>query len=314
MDVRQVVTDRIIALLEKGGNVFRERWTRGASRGVPRNGKTAAAYHGANVLLLWDAAIEQGYASNVWLTYKQAASLGAQVRKGERAVMCAHFERKAGKMQEGDGVASVPDGEEEGEAEEAPRGGFLVARPFWVFNVAQIDGLPSEVLDLCVDPVKSPNGPVEGALRLLGGCNATIRHGFEHAMYQPELDEIRLPWPKRFTSGEAYSATLLHELVHWTGHPSRLHRQFGKRFGDAAYAFEELVAELGSAFVMGHCGLVNATIEGHAAYLDSWLQVLKNDRTAIFTAARHAGAAFEFIVAKEMPLLDTAPPPVSLEE
>ena len=97
MDVRQAITDRIIAMLEKGGNVFRERWTRAASRGMPRNGKTGAPYHGANVLLLWDAAIEQGYASNVWLTYKQAAGLGAQVRKGERAVLCAHFERKVGR-------------------------------------------------------------------------------------------------------------------------------------------------------------------------------------------------------------------------
>ena len=96
-------------------------------------------------------------------------------------------------------------------------------------------------------------------------------------------------------------------LVHRTGHASRLNRQFGKRFGDAAYAFEELVAELGSAFVMGHCGLVDATIEGHAAYLDSWLQVLRDDRTAIFTAAKHAGAAFEFILAREMPSLDAAP-------
>ncbi|CAN7324100.1 ArdC family protein [Variovorax sp. LjRoot178] len=308
MDVRQVVTDRIIAMLEKGGNVFRERWTRAASRGMPRNGKTGAPYHGANVLLLWDAAIEQGYASNVWLTYKQASSLDAQVRKGERGVLCAHFERRARRGEDADGAANVQAGEEEGRAEEASRGGVLLCMPFWVFNVAQIDGLPSEVVDLCVEPVKSPSGPVENALRLLGGCDATIRHGFERAMYLPELDEIRLPWPSRFTSAEACCATSLHELVHWTGHPSRLNRQFGKRFGDAAYAFEELVAELGSAFVMGHCGLVDATIEGHAAYLDSWLQVLRNDRTAIFTAARHAGEAFEYILAREMPLLDTAPP------
>jgi antirestriction protein ArdC len=300
MDVRQVITDRIIGMLEKGGNVFRERWTRAASRGMPRNGKTGEPYHGANVLLLWDAAIEHGYASNVWLTYKQAASLGAQVRKGERAVMCAHFERKARRGQDDDGAPATRDGEEEGRAEDTARGGVLLARPFWVFNVAQIDGLPSEVIELCTEPVKSSLVPVESALRLLGGCNATIRHGFDRAMYLPELDEIRLPWPSRFTSAEACCATSLHELVHWTGHPSRLHRQFGKRFGDAAYAFEELVAEIGSAFVMGHCGLVDATIEGHAAYLDSWLQVLKNDRTAIFTAARHAGAAFEFILAREM--------------
>jgi antirestriction protein ArdC len=303
MDVRQVITDRIIGMLEKGGNVFRERWTRAASRGMPRNGKTGEPYHGANVLLLWDAAIEHGYASNVWLTYKQAASLGAQVRKGERAVMCAHFERKARRGQDDDGAPATRDGEEEGRAEDTARGGVLLARPFWVFNVAQIDGLPSEVIELCTEPVKSSLVPVESALRLLGGCNATIRHGFDRAMYLPELDEIRLPWPSRFTSAEACCATSLHELVHWTGHPSRLDRQFGKRFGDAAYAFEELVAELGSAFAMGHCGLVDATIEGHAAYLDSWLQVLKNDRTAIFTAARHAGAAFEFILAREMPSL-----------
>ncbi|CAN7775263.1 zincin-like metallopeptidase domain-containing protein [Variovorax sp. LjRoot84] len=320
MDVRRVITDRIIAMLEKGGNVFRERWTRAASRGMPRNGKTGAPYHGANVLLLWDAAIEQGYASNVWLTYKQAASMGAQVRKGERGVLCAHFERRferrARRGEDADDAANVQAGEEEGRAEEGRDegrdeglgGGVLLCMPFWVFNVAQIDGLPSEVVDLCIEPVKSPSGPVESALRLLGGCDATIRHGFERAMYLPELDEIRLPWPSRFISGEAFCATALHETVHWTGHASRLNRQFGLRFGDAAYAFEELVAELGSAFVMGHCGLVDATIEGHAAYLDSWLQVLRNDRTAIFTAARHAGEAFEYILAREMPLLDTAPP------
>ncbi|CAN7776974.1 zincin-like metallopeptidase domain-containing protein [Variovorax sp. LjRoot175] len=310
MDVRQVITDRIIAMLEKGGNVFRERWTRAASRGMPRNGKTAAPYHGANVLLLWDAAIEQGYASNVWLTYKQAASMGAQVRKGERGVMCAHFERRARRAEDAVHAADVQDGEEEGRAEAGRdaglSGGVLLCMPFWVFNVAQIDGLPCEVIDLCVDPVRSQSGPVESALRLLGGCNATIRHGYERAMYLPELDEIRLPWPRRFTSAEAYCATSLHEAVHSAGHASRLNRQFGRRFGDAAYAFEELVAELGSAFVLGHCGLVDATIEGHAAYLDSWLQVLKNDRTAIFTAARHAGEAFEYILAREMPLLDGA--------
>jgi antirestriction protein ArdC len=306
LDVRQVITDRIVGLLEKGGNVFRERWTRAASRGVPRNGKTGEPYHGANVLLLWDAAIEHGYGSNVWLTYKQASSLGAQVRRGERAVMCAHFERKSRKGQDADGAETLQDDEDEGRAEASSRGGVLLAMPFWVFNVAQIDGLPSEVVALCVPAAKPPRGPVEGALRLLGGCNATIRHGFERAMYLPELDEIRLPWPSQFTSAEACCATSLHELVHWSGHPSRLNRQFGQRFGDAAYAFEELVAELGSAFVMGHCGLVDATIECHAAYLDSWLQVLKSDRTAIFTAARHAGAAFEFILAREMPLLDTA--------
>lgn len=313
MDVRQVVTDRIVAMLEKGSNVFRERWTRAASHGVPINGKTGQPYHGANVLLLWDAAIEYGYASNVWLTYKQAGELGAHVRKGERSVMCAYFQRQQPKGQTtgatGDDRNTAPvndnaNGAQDGQEEGASRTGYLVCRPFWLFNVAQIDQLPLSVIDLCVDPPMAPRGPIEGAFRLLGGCNATIRYGFERAMYLPSLDEIRLPWPRRFTSGEAHCATALHELVHWSGAEGRLNRQFGQRFGDAAYAFEELVAELGSAFLMGHCGLVEATVEGHAAYLDAWLQVLKNDRKAIFTAARHASAAYDYIVAREMPKLD----------
>ena len=304
MDVRQVITDRIIAMLEKGGNVFQERWTRAASRGMPRNGRTGAPYHGANVLLLWDAAIEQGYASNVWLTYKQAEGLGAQVRKGERAVLCAHFERKARKSEGRDNDATSRAGSEDANADEEARSSVLICMPFWLFNVAQIDGLPAEVVDLCVNPTVAPNGPVEGAMRLLGGCDATIRYGFERAMYLPALDEIRLPWPRRFTSAEAHCATALHELVHWTGHASRLNREYGRRFGDDAYAFEELVAELGSAFLMGHCGLVEATVEGHAAYLDSWLKVLRGDRNAIFTAARHAGEAYESILTRAMAAFD----------
>lgn len=299
VDLRQIITDRIVAMLEKGVDVFRERWVRGASRGMPRNGKTGVAYRGANVLVLWDEAIEMGYGTNVWMTYKQAVSLGAHVRRGERAVMCAHFARSPSPRERSAEEEFNSPGEAPGQ--DSALRGRLLCRPFWLFNVAQIDGLPSEVFDLCTGPARAAGGPVEGALRLLGGCDPVIRHGFEHAMYLPDLDEIRLPLPARFTTGEAYCATSLHELVHWTGHPSRLNRRFGQRFGDSAYAFEELVAELGSAFVLGHCGLIDATVEGHAAYLDSWLRVLRNDRTAIFTAARHAGDAFDFIVRHAMP-------------
>lgn len=299
LDPRQAITERIVAMLEKGGCVYRDRWVRAASRGMPRNGKTGATYRGANVLILWDEAIARGYSSNTWLTYKQAASLGAQVRRGERAVMCAHFERRPARCERTCSEAADSD-MDEGVAS-APPTGRMLCRPFWLFNVAQVDGLPTAVFDARVDMAAFPGGPVEAALRLLGGCDPVIRHGYERAMYLPELDEIRLPLPARFTSGEAYCATALHELVHWTGHRRRLDREFGRRFGDSAYAFEELVAELGSAFVLGHCGLVDATIEGHAAYLESWLRVLRHDRTAIFTAARHASDAFEFILSKAMP-------------
>lgn len=309
-DLRQDVTDRIIAMLEKGGNVFRERWTRAASRGMPRNGKTGAPYHGANVLLLWDAAIEHGYASNVWLTYKQAASLGGQVRKGEKAVLCAHFERRASRQEassESDGAAAE---REEAASEPRRSGCVLLCLAFWVFNIAQIDGLPSGLVEAALAPKEwADRSPIEGAMRFLGGCRADVRHGFERAAYALQADRILMPDVERFTSPEAYCATALHELVHWTGHPDRLGRAFGQRFGDAAYAFEELVAELGSAFVLGEIGLLDATIEGHAGYLEAWLRVLRNDRTAIFTAARHAGEACHYILARALPPLDDRPGP-----
>lgn len=325
IDVRQAVTERIVAMLEQGGHVFRARWVAAASRGFPRNLQTGRPYRGANVLLLWDEALTQGYATHLWMTYRQAMALGGQVRRGEHGVLCAHFERveqrragtgdRARARGRADGTASDSDAAAAADAF-AARSGLLRCRPFWLFNLAQVDGLPegtgavvSEASAAAVEasPADAQGGggegrtAVENALRLVAGCDAVMRHGFERAMYVPALDEIRLPQPERFVNAENYCATLLHELVHWSGHPSRLHRAFGARFGDAAYAFEELVAELGAAFLMGHCGLVDATIEGHAAYLEAWLPVLRNDRTAIFTAARHASDAFDWIVARTLP-------------
>lgn len=287
MDIRQAITDKIIAMLEKGGNEARTRWTKAAQRGFPRNGKTGDAYQGVNVLILWDAAIESGYASNVWMTYKQAESIGAQVRKGEKAVMCAYFEmvkRKGGEADQGEG-------EEGGKA-----GFFPMCKPFWLFNVAQIDGLPESFT--APAEVTAEFSPIEAAEKMLAASGATINHGFDGAFYAPSKDQICLPTRERFTTPENYYATALHELTHWTGHESRLNRQFGKRFGDDAYAFEELVAELGAAFVVGHVGFVDATIENHAAYLESWLKVLKNDKTAIFTASKQASLAYDFILGK----------------
>jgi len=287
MDIRQAITDKIIAMLEKGGNEARTRWTKAAQRGFPRNGKTGDAYQGVNVLILWDAAIESGYASNVWMTYKQAESIGAQVRKGEKAVMCAYFEMVKRKGNEAD----------QGEGDEGGKAGFfLMCKPFWLFNVAQIDGLPESFT--APAEVTAEFSPIEAAEKMLAASGATINHGFDGAFYAPSKDQICLPTRERFTSPENYYATALHELTHWTGHESRLNRQFGKRFGDDAYAFEELVAELGAAFVVGHVGFVDATIENHAAYLESWLKVLKNDKTAIFTASKQASLAYDFILGK----------------
>lgn len=286
MDIRQSITDKIIAMLEKGGNEARTRWTKAAQRGFPRNGKTGDAYQGVNVLILWDEAIERGYTSNVWMTYKQAADIGAQVRKGEKSVMCAYFEM----------VKSKGSDATQAEGEESKGGFFPMCKPFWLFNVAQMDGLP-ESFAVPVETASEFN-PIEEAEKLLMASGAAINHGFDGAFYAPSKDQICLPARERFTNPENYYATALHELTHWTGHESRLNRQFGKRFGDDAYAFEELVAELGAAFVVGHVGFVDATIENHAAYVESWLKVLKNDKTAIFTASKQAGLAYDFILEK----------------
>lgn len=287
MDIRQAITDNIIAMLEKGVNEVRSGWTTAAQRGFPRNAKTGDIYQGVNVFILWNEAIGRKFSSNVWMTYKQAEGMGAQVRKGEKAVMCAYFE-----MVKGKGAEAGHD-----EAEQGGKGGFFpMCKPFWLFNVAQIDGLPESVTSPSETTVEF--NPIETAEKILAASGAIIGHGFEGAFYAPSKDQICLPARERFISPENYYATALHELTHWTGHESRLNRQFGKRFGDDAYAFEELVAELGAAFVVGHVGFVDATIESHASYVQNWLKVLKNDKTAIFTASKQASLAYDFILEK----------------
>lgn len=277
-DVRQLVTDKIISLLEKGGNVYREEWLKSAQGGFPFNAKTNVKYNGVNVLLLWNAALESNYQSNAWLTYKQAADMGAQVRKGEKGTMCVYFEMVKKK----------------GAAEDTDEAGFYpMCKSFYVFNADQIDGLELVKADAIATPEFSPN---EQAEQILAASKAFIKHGGESAFYSPSHDAITLPAKHRFFNESSYYATALHELTHWTGHETRLNRNFGKRFGSESYAFEELVAELGAAFVVGTIGFIDATIENHAAYLESWLKVLKNDKTAIFTACKQASLAYDFII------------------
>ena len=277
-DVRQVVTDKIISLLEKGGNVYREQWMKSAQSGFPFNAKTNVKYNGVNVLLLWSAALENNYQSNAWLTYKQAAEMGAQVRKGEKGTLCVYFEmvKKKGAVEASEEDVFYP-----------------MCKSFYVFNAEQIDGLKLVESDAVAMPEFSPN---EQAEQVLAASAAFIKHGGNSAFYSPSHDTITLPPKTSFFNESSYYATALHELTHWTGHQSRLNRNFGKRFGSESYAFEELVAELGAAFVVGAIGFIDATIESHAAYLESWLKVLKNDKTAIFTACKQASLAYEFIL------------------
>lgn len=283
MCIRQTITDKIISILEAGATKGGPRWTQSAGHGLPCNGKTGEAYRGINVLLLWAEAAERGYSSNAWLTYKQAEALGGQVRKGEKSVLCVFFDKIKKRTTEGS------------EHDEEPY--YPMAKAFFLFNMAQIDGLSCS---LSAPTEASSFNQIQEAEQILTNTGATIRHGFDGAFYVPSRDEICLPNPERFTEEANYYATALHELGHWTGHASRLNRTFGKRFGDDAYAMEELVAELSAAFSMGHLGIVDGTIENHASYLDGWIKCLKADKGAIFTVASQAAKASDFILTSRL--------------
>lgn len=287
-DLRARVTDRFVAMLAQGAPVFRERWSLAARHGVPCNGLTGAPYRGINVLLFWEAAIEQGHTFNVWLTYKQAARLGGQVRKGEKGVMGVL-------LQPSSAHARARSARDKGPISGA-EGAGVVCQPFWVFNVAQIAGLPDRVSAMALIRQTSSLTPIAAAEALLVGSGATLRHSSGQACYAPAHDEIALPSPHRFRSAEAYYACALHALVYWTGHPSRLGRFLGRSLGDENDAFEALVAELGRAFVMAHLGL-DATVTRYPVDLSSWLAMLRKDCNAIFVAAGQAVRACDYLLA-----------------
>ena len=281
IDVYERVTASIVATLEAGTRPWMKPWSKtsdgtGSSLPLRANG---TPYRGINVLLLWGAAADAGYTASTWMTYKQAAERGGQVRKGERGSMVV-FASSFAKTETND------NGQDE--EREIP---FLKA--YTVFNVAQIEGLKTAE----VAPLPAVEKPqlIETAEAFIAGTGAVIRHGGNRAFYAPGSDHIQLPPVQAFRDVESYTATKAHELIHWTGHASRTAREFGKRFGDQAYAVEELVAELGAAFLCADLGVTPEIREDHAAYLAHWLQVLKADKRAIFTAASQAQKAADFL-------------------
>lgn len=238
---------------------------------------TGKPYSGINVLILWGAAMSRGFGSNYWLTFQQAKQKGGQVRKGEHGEMCVFYKPWETEETNADGET------------ETKRGAVL--KSFTLFNLDQIDGIKAPAI------TERPEfSPIAEAERILIESGASITEGGNQAFYHRSTDSIRMPDRSRFSRPENFYAVALHELTHWTGHQSRLGRTFGERFGDDAYAIEELVAELGSAFLNAELGLIDATLENHANYLDSWLKVLKADKKAIFTAAAQASKAHGYIM------------------
>jgi len=283
MTIYDTITASIVAGIEHGAGEFRMPWHRASTDGgIPHNALTGTDYRGSNVLMLWAAAMGKGYESTRWATYKQWAAMGAQVRKSEKATTGIYYS------------VTAREDAETGETKTARLG-----RAFFLFNAAQVDGYST--------PDAAPRVDLTDRVRraddAIAATGAKITHSGSRAFYRPSTDCIHLPPRDAFigtetsTATEAYYSTALHELAHWTGHTSRLSRDFtrSKRFGDEAYAGEELVAELGAAFLCAQLGITNSPRADHAQYLAHWLKVLKTDSRAIVRAASDAQKAADYI-------------------
>ena len=279
-DIYQSVTDQIITALEAGTPPWVCPWRGGDADMAPGNLTTSRPYRGINVLLLNMQAALHGYGRNRWLTFQQARAVGACVRKGEHGTPIVFF-----KMREVDGAASAGDSE-------PARRVIPLLRSFTVFNADQVDGLPEAMT--VPPPVRYSWSPIGAAELLLDGSGAVLRHGGERAFYAPALDIIQMPPREAFDTASDYYGTALHELTHWTGHPSRCNRALDRRHGIDAYAFKELVAEMGSAFLTNHCRLPGKL--QHASYIASWLAALRDDKRLIFAAASQAQRAADFVL------------------
>lgn len=282
-DLYADVTRQIIAALDAGTPPWNCPWQGQGLDARPANATTGRRYRGINTLLLNFQARAQGYAHSRWLTFQQAQRVGGQVRRGERGTPIVFF-----KLHEVDGAersCSTP----------STMRVVPLLRGFTVFNVEQVDGLPESLRAPSARPCDWE--PIAMAEALLLQSGAQIAHGGAEAFYVPSHDAIRLPERHAFVTAADYYATALHELTHWTGHPTRCDRPLGRRHGLEAYAFEELVAEIGSAFLCNHCGLVGEV--QHASYVAAWLQALRQDKRLIFTAAAQAQRAADFLLGPE---------------
>ncbi|MEO8723823.1 MAG: zincin-like metallopeptidase domain-containing protein [Sphingobium sp.] len=285
LNVYDEVTTRIIAELERGSIPWVQPWGRtgGAGAALPRNALTARAYSGINVLLLWGAVIEGGYPSQAWLTFRQAQEAGGCVRKGEHGVCVVYADR-------------FTPGSERERAREAGEEARVVPflKRFTVFNVAQCEGLRARI---ATDPAPLPEREViPVAEQVIAASGVDFRIGGDEAFYAPGPDFVQVPPQPAFFDQINWFRTALHELTHSTGHVSRLDRQLTTAFGTEDYAREELVAEMGSAFLCASLGIV-PTVR-HADYIASWLAVLREDNRAIFRAASAASKASDWLLAR----------------
>ena len=279
-DIYARITQQIIRQLEAGVRPWNQPWSAAGSVSRPLR-HDGTPYSGINVVLLWSQAASRSYTRSTWMTFRQAIALGASVRKGERGATVVYANQ----------FVRTESGEGGDETER--RIPFLKA--YTVFNLEQIDGLPDRYAPAS-SPAANPETRRPDVEAFFEACGATVRHGGGSAYYAPGPDVVQMPLFETFRDAHAYYATLGHEMTHWTRHPLRLDRDFGRRrHGDEGYAREELVAEIGAAFLCADLGLALEPRDDHAAYLGSWLDVLRGDKRFIVSAAAHAQRAVDYL-------------------
>jgi len=250
------------------------------SGGIPRNVKTGRSYRGGNIISLWCTAEAMGFGDPRWGTYRQWQSLGAQVKRGERGAFVIYFQEAGNSEQASDGASLSR---------------RLVTRVSVVFNIAQVENFTAS------DTQPAPIEEAPDFDDFLARTGAEIRVGGDRAFYSTTTDQIQIPPRGQFKSHAGYAATVTHELIHWTGAKTRLDRDLSGRFGQRAYAAEELIAELGAAFCLAALGLKPEPNKNHAAYIRSWLPLLRDDPKALFVAASQASIAVDWLIAKAQP-------------
>lgn len=272
------ITERIIDSLEAGGIPWVRPWG-SVQYGQHRNVITDRPYSGINIILLNLVAIERGYDDPRWITFKNAGQLGGHVRKGEKGVGIVFWRIKT-------------TGQSDDNGSDDDRNAIPLMRMFTVFNIQQCNGLELSPLEVTAGNPGAENPDAEKILGL-----ADLRNGGNEAYYSKTSDFIVMPDRETFENLDFYYSTFYHEIVHWSGHPSRLDRKFGNRFGDQHYAFEELVAEIGSAYLGSATGIPFENMRHHE-YVHSWLQIFSIDTKAIFAAAAKAQVAADFVLFK----------------
>ena len=275
-DIYQEITNQIIADLEKGTPIWEQPWRKGFL-GFPINVFSKSFYSGINTLILWLRQSRTGFETSQWLSFLQVKKLGGSIKKGERATAIIFYKKLVIVDEENEEEKTIP---------------FLKTHS--VFNLSQTEGL--EHLIKKFSSKEKPNfKDVERAEKLIKESKANIAFApIDRACYLPIEDKILIPKKKQFKTQEGYYSTAFHELSHWTGHKSRLNRAVRNKQGSKAYAFEELIAEISASFVCCHLGFEYST--QHSAYIKSWLEVLKEDKKAIFRASSQAQKATEFIL------------------